>query len=132
MVAVLLREPDVLCVTGLGLLGEGLTSATPGLDWTSACPYRSRQHQTRSLPPTRLASRLPGKLVIVPGGSGARSPPRGRPGAINWRAITALLAATDYNGRFRGGWFLLARRGDAGRPVAPCLGGQNDRWYGSA
>ena len=70
--------------------------------------------------------------MIVPGGSGARSPPRGLPGAINWLAITALLAVTDYNDPFRGGWFLLARREAAARPVAPCLGGQGDGWYGSA
>jgi hypothetical protein len=61
-----------------------------------------------------------------------RGPRLGLPGAINWLAIAALLVATDYNDAIRGDWFLLARREAAARPVAPCLGGQNDRWYGSA
>src|SRR6478752_8250189 len=61
-------------------------------------------------------------------GPSCRWPPRDQA----WLAITALLAVTDYTEHFRGGWFLLARRGHAGRPVAPCLGGQNDGWYGSA
>lgn len=57
----------------------------------------------------------------------AGSHARGLPGAINWLAITALLAATDYNDPFRDWLASAGALGGCGQaPVAPCLGGQID------
>lgn len=128
MVAVLLREPNVLCVTGQALLGEGvdISHAGVGLDERVPAPFPPAPNPVATAYPAGFS---PSWKACDCAGRQRGSVPAARPAR---RAITALLAATDYNGRFRGGWFLLARRGDAGRPVAPCLGGQNDRWYGSA
>src|SRR6185437_8801113 len=54
----------------------------------------------------------PATSVGIRRSTSCRWPPRDQA----WLAITALLAVTDYTERFRGGWFLLARRGHEGRP----------------